>query len=197
MNSIECAIRTAKALFYRNKVSGSSANMSIKINNDIYITRSGSCFGCLEENDFVNVALNDNRIKPSKELPLHQYLFEHNPNIQAIIHTHSTYSTLASSIYKSGNDGFVDIPSPTPYLKMKVGNIGWVDYAKPGSKELFEKFCEGLINDCDAYLLKNHGVIIGSDNIMDAFYKVEEFEEACKNSFLLKLYGGNNNYVRE
>lgn len=190
MNYIQDAIWVANSLFIRNKVSGSSANMSIKIDGDLFITRSGSCFGNLSENDFCHIGLEDKQIKPSKELPLHEYLYENNSDIKAVIHTHSTYSTLASCLYKPIEEGYVEIGSPTPYLKIKVGKVGWVEYAEPGSEELFSKFKNSLKKGCDAYLLKNHGVIIGAENIMEAFYKLEEFEEACKNSFLIKQHKG-------
>lgn len=192
MNSIQDAIWVANSLFNRNKVSGSSANMSIKIDGDLLITRSGSCFGNLSKNDFCNIELEEKQIKPSKELPLHEYLYENNSDIKAIIHTHSTYSTLASCLYKATEEEYIEIDSPTPYLKIKVGKVGWVDYAEPGSEELFLKFKNSLKKGCDTYLLKNHGVIIGAENIMEAFYKLEEFEEACKNSFLIREYKGEN-----
>lgn len=191
MDSIHEAIWVAHSLFDRNKVSGSSANMSIKIDGDLLITKSGSCFGNLSENDFCNTKLEYKEIKPSKELPLHEYLYKNNKDIKAVIHTHSTYSTLASCLYKPTKERYIEIDSPTPYLKIKVGKVGRVDDSEPGSEELFSKFKNSLIEGCDVYLLKNHGVIIGAENIMEAFYKLEEFEEACRNSFLINQYKGD------
>jgi len=41
---IKAAVWTAHSLFDRGKATGSSANMSFRHNNQIYISASGSCF---------------------------------------------------------------------------------------------------------------------------------------------------------
>src|SRR5690625_4495281 len=132
------AIWIGKSLFNRDKVSGSSANLSFVHDNKIYITGSGTCFGNLKESDF---SVNDRDgnhlegIKPSKELPLHKTLYDKSLSIQAIIHTHSLYSTLWSCI---DHEDETDImPSYTPYLRMRIGTIGLIPYAHPGSEALF------------------------------------------------------------
>lgn len=60
--------------------------------------------------------------------------------IEAVIHTHSFYSTLWSCL-KHENEKDI-MPEYTPYLKMKIGTIGLIPYAKPGSTELFTYFAE-------------------------------------------------------
>ena len=68
---------------------------------------------------------------------------------------------------------------------MKVGKIGLIPYAKPGSEELFRLFRENL-SDAGAYLLKNHGGIVGGKNILDAFYGIEELEESARIACLIE-----------
>ena len=51
------AVWVCRSLFERGKVSGSSANMSFRHEDRIYITRSGSCFGTMEAADFVALSL--------------------------------------------------------------------------------------------------------------------------------------------
>ncbi len=180
------AIWVCKVLFDRKIVTGSSANMSFKHENRIYITGSNTCFGRLTKDSFAVLNQDEvlSSIKPSKELPLHKYLYENCPNANAVIHTHSTFATYWSCKIENFKD-FV-IPTPTPYLNMKVGNIIPIPYQLPGTKELFDIFKSNLNSNCSAYLLENHGPIFAGKTILDAFYGIEEIEEASKNAWLLK-----------
>ncbi|MDF2531967.1 MAG: class aldolase/adducin family protein [Clostridia bacterium] len=180
------AIWIAKSLFERGKVSGSSANMSFLHDGNIYITGSGTSFGALSVKDFAVVNMKGEHIsgiQPSKELPLHKIYYEKNKSIQAVIHTHSFYSTLWSCLnHKSITDM---IPSYTPYLKMKLGTVGLIPYAKPGSQLLFNIFAE-RVNDSDGYLLQNHGPLVGDKDLMAAFYCLEELEESARIAWELR-----------
>lgn len=77
------------------------------------------------------------------------------------------------------------IPKYTPYLEMKVGEIGLVPYAPPGTKELFALF-EKEAGEKKGYLLRNHGLLVGGKNIMEAFYGAEELEESAKVAWYLR-----------
>lgn len=174
------ALWIAHNLFERGKVSGSSANMSFRQGELIYITGSGTCFGTLQEEDFSVVTLEGEwkeGKKPSKEFPLHQMLYQKSEEIQAVIHTHSFYSTLWSCMEHEKKEDC--IPEYTPYLKMKLGTVGLIPYGKPGTQALFDAFRE-RIQKSDGYLLQNHGPIVGSKSLMDAFYCLEELEESAR-----------------
>ena len=47
-NNLKTAVWIAHSLFERGKATGSSANMSFKEKDHIYITGSGTCFGTLK-----------------------------------------------------------------------------------------------------------------------------------------------------
>ncbi|WP_066456807.1 class II aldolase/adducin family protein [Anaerotruncus rubiinfantis] len=177
---METAIWIGRSLFERGKTAGSSANMSFLHEGTLYITGSGTCFGTLTPEDFSRVGLADGEhtggIKPSKELPLHQHLYQKSDAVQAVIHTHSFYAALWSCL---PHPNPLDvIPSHTPYLKMKLGTVGLIPYAKPGSQELFSLFAE-RVGLSDGYLLANHGPVVAGKNLMDAFFALEELEESA------------------
>lgn len=183
---IQNAIWVAKSLYDRGKTAGSSANLSFFYNDVIYITGSGTCFGKLEKEDFSIVNINGEHIggiKPSKEFPLHRIFYKKDSTIKAVIHTHSFYSTLWSSLNHEDKEDI--IPEYTPYLKMKVGSIALIPYAKPGSDQLF-KYFEENINRGDGFLLKNHGNIVGDKDIMSAYFALEELEESAKIAWYLR-----------
>ena len=178
----EQAVWTAHTLFDRNKTSGTTANISFLINDTIYISRSGSCFGTLKVDDFVAVSLNSDvstcrqdSNKPSKELELHRILYQTHPEVTAVIHTHAPYATLWSCLkHKADRDV---IPWYTPYLSMKLGSVALVPYAPPGSEELFNAF-QRSIGVERGYLLQNHGPIVGGKTMMNAFEAIEELEQS-------------------
>ena len=179
------ALWAAHSVFDRGKTSGSSANMSFMVDGHIYITASGSCFGTLREEDFSLVTLDGSLLKgakPSKELPLHLHYYRKSGEIKAVIHTHGPYAALWSCRSDLKEDDA--IPSYTPYLRMKLGKVTCVPYAQPGSRELFDAF-EKALPLGDAYLLRNHGAIVGGKSIMDAFYCLEELEESARLACLI------------
>lgn len=186
MSQLENAVWVAHTLFERGKVAGSAANISFRNGGKVYISRSGSSFGILQDSDFSVMDLNGALLegKPaSKEYPLHLMLYRALPEMSAVLHTHSMYATLWSCFPQE--EPGRPWPPYTPYLQMRVGNMGRIPYAKPGSAELFAK-AEQSVNGCRAYLLENHGPIVAAKDIMSAFYDMEEIEESAKTAWLLR-----------
>lgn len=183
------AVWIGKSLFERNKTAGSSANMSFYHEGRIYISRSGSCFGTLLEEDFAVLAPDGTCLsdcKPSKEWPLHLQIYQKRQGIGAVLHTHGTYSVLWSFLHAENEKDV--IPDNTPYLKMKLGTVGMIPYEKPGSQELFDAF-GARISDSSGYLLKQHGAVIPGKDLKDAFYCLEELEESAKVAWMLRAVG--------
>ena len=179
-NKLNSAVWAAHSLFQRGKTAGSSANMSFRHNDLIYISASGSCFGTMSEEDFTAISLDGTPVsgkKPSKEWPLHLALYEKSEDIGAVIHTHSTYSVLWTFVPDLSEHDC--IPDHTPYLKMKLGTVGLVPYEKPGSDALFAAFRE-RVHESQGYLLRNHGPVMPGKTVMDAFYCLEELEESAR-----------------
>ncbi|MDW0116200.1 class II aldolase/adducin family protein [Sporosarcina thermotolerans] len=180
------AIWVAHSLFNRGKASGSIANLSFKHEDKIYITATGTCFGTLKRDEFAVIDLEGNpfnELKPSKELPMHLAIFKAKPDVEAVVHVHSTYSVLWSFV--PGLDEEDCIPDHTPYLKMKLGTVGLVPYEKPGSKELFHEF-DKRVNTSDGWLLAQHGPVAPGKSILEAFFALEELEESAQIAWELR-----------
>lgn len=178
--ALEKACWVAHTLFNRGKATGNSANLSFRYEDIIYITSTGSCFGRLTPEDFSSMTIDGHLIcgrKPSKEFPLHQAMYQKDPACGGVIHTHSYHCTLWSCLPHPELPANDVVPKYTPYLTMKVGTIGLIPYAAPGSEELFALF-RARIKESDGFLLANHGPIIGGEDILKAFYGIEELEES-------------------
>lgn len=176
---IDDAIWIARSLFDRGKATGSVANLSFRYGNKIYITGSGTCFGKLSPNDFAVVGLDGqqyDKLKPSKELPLHLSVFKAQPKTGAVIHVHSRYSVLWSCVPDLNETDCM--PDHTPYLKMQLGTVGLIPYEPPGSKELFDVF-DKRVEESDGWLLSHHGPVVPGNDLMHAFYALEEMEESA------------------
>lgn len=182
------ACQIAKSIFERNKTSGSSANMSFMYQGHVYITVSGTCFGNLDEDSFAEADVAGNVLngkKPSKELPLHLILYQNGaPDVRAVIHTHSFYTTLWSCLDHKGKEDDV-IPAYTPYLRMKAGKIRLIPYGAPGSSQLFDEFRKRVSVE-RGYLLAHHGSVVGASNLKEAFFALEELEESARIAWELR-----------
>ena len=182
----EQAVRICRTLFALGHATGSTSNISFRVGDEIYVSASGTSFGTIRADQFVRVGL-DAAVcgsgKPSKEYPLHLAVYRARPDVNAVLHTHSFYSTLLSCL-PSEHPGDC-VREYTPYLRMKLGKIARVPYAPPGSRELFELF-EQNIDAGDGWLLANHGPVVPAKNLNEAFYCLEELEESCRLAWELR-----------
>ena len=83
-------IWVAHSLFNRGKATGSTANISFRHEDNIYISASGTCFGTLKEEEFAVLDLKGEHIRgqsPGKRsAPSPSYVSEKGSG--AVIHTH-------------------------------------------------------------------------------------------------------------
>ena len=130
--------------------------------------------------------------KPTKEVPFHIALYKVNPSVKAIIHLHSSYSTAYACL--DGLDPMNAIKPMTPYLVMRLGKVIVTPYRKPGSALIADDISKvGAGNK--AFLLANHGMVVGGKDMNDALNNAQELEESCKLYFLTK--GSNIRYLTD
>lgn len=190
-------LQTAKRLFDRGMITGSTGNISMRDEDTVYLSPSGSCLGFLAAETIARMSLTGDAIegKATKEAPLHLALYRADPTTQAVIHTHSVYTTLFSCRTALSEQG-EELMAYTPYLKMQTkGKIGIIPYHAPGSKELFAAFATAVSPDTHVYLLQNHGMIVAAADMNKAFYLAEELEMSARLAYLIQT-GGKDGYHR-
>jgi ribulose-5-phosphate 4-epimerase/fuculose-1-phosphate aldolase len=112
----------ARSLFERGFVVGSAGNISIRLDDGTFLsTPTGSSFGTLIEEDVSHFNGQGELLsgkEPTKEIFFHLACYEVHPEVNAVVHLHSTYSTLLASLIdlKEG----VPIKPFTPYFVMKL-----------------------------------------------------------------------------
>lgn len=180
-------VAKGKTLYERGLASGSAGNMSVMLpDGNIIVTPTGCCLGDLTEDHLSKIDITGKLIdgpKPTKEAKFHAAVMRNNPNIKAIVHLHSTYSTALACLDNLDNENA--IRAFTPYVVMKMGKIAVVPYYKPGSPKLAEDLAR-LAPDHKAWLLSNHGSVVGGKNLTEAVNNAEELEATAKLYFVLR-----------
>lgn len=159
---------------------GSSGNISIRIDDTVYMTGTGTDLGHLTEADIAVVDAAGAPVggaKPSKELSLHLAFYEKNPEHAAVVHLHSPYAVAASCLEPWSENSA--IPPLTPYFLMRVGQTPLVPFRMPGDPDLAVQLL-ALDQPFHGALLANHGQIVSAEGIDTAVEAAIEFEEACR-----------------
>ena len=182
----ETMCRLAHSMFKRGLTSGSSGNLSARLDDGYLMTPTNSCLGFLEPSQLSKLDKRGRHIsgdKPTKEIPLHLSYYEARHQAGAIVHLHSTYATALSCL--KHNDQSDTIPAITPYLLMRVGRVPILPYTDPGSEDVRPHILEAAPKH-SAVLLANHGPVVTGTNFESAVYAAEELEETAKLYFVLK-----------
>lgn len=166
-------IKYGKLLGEKNMSPATSGNISVRFDDNTLISASGTCLYDLTEEDIVLIdkkaKVIDGTKKPSSEKNLHNAIYALRPDINAIVHCHSPYVSSFAVCH---------IPLSKPIISENVfyfGEIPIADYALPGSEQLVENTVK-YFEKHDAVLLANHGIIIGANNLKNAYYLMETAE---------------------
>ena len=176
----------AKSLFERGLTSGSSGNISVRLDDGLLVTPTNSCLGFLRPDSLSKVATDGAHISgeaPTKELPLHLAYYAGRPSARAVVHLHSTYATALSCL--SDTDPGDAIPAITPYVVMKVGRVPVLPYTPPGSSALAPSVTAHA-TDHAALLLQNHGPVVAGVSLAAAVFCAEELEAAARLAFMTR-----------
>jgi len=174
LNERQEIVEYGKKLVTSGLTKGTGGNLSIFNRKEglMAISPSGIDYFKITPKDVVVLDLDGNIIdgdkKPSSELEMHRIFYKNRDDIDAIIHTHSTYATILSCLN-------VPLP-PVHYMVALAGlNVRCAKYATFGTKELAENAFEAM-KDRYAVLLANHGMLAGAKDLANAFNIIEEIE---------------------
>ena len=171
----------------KNYTPGYSGNISARYEEGMLITISGSANGYLKESDIVYTDFNglskEEGKKPSSEKFLHIGIYKKRPDISFIIHVHSPY---LSSFASAGKDLLEPIMAENVFY---FGGIPLAKYALPSTMQLVENTVK-FFDKYDAALMANHGFVIGSKTIEDAYLKLELAESYAQVVLNTKILGG-------
>jgi L-fuculose-phosphate aldolase len=115
---------------------------------------------------------------------MHRAIYLHRKDIQAIVHTHSTYATMFAC-------AGVEIPA-VHYLLAEIGDqVPVAPYALFGTEELAQNVIHSL-QKANGVLLANHGVVAVGTTIEEAFRRAEAIEMGAHLALGAKMLGKIN-----
>lgn len=177
MNTISMlVVDAAKKLEMLGLNKGTSGNISIRDGEGFRITPSGIKVEALHPEMVPKLSLEgewDGYYKPSSEWRMHADIYRARPEVQAVVHTHSSFATSLSCLRK-------EIP-PFHYMIALAGGdtIRCADYALFGTQALSDSALIAL-KDRKACLLANHGLIAVGKDLEQAIDIAQEVETLCE-----------------
>ena len=168
-----------KLLLKEGLVARTWGNVSIKISDtQMIITPSGRMYDELTPNEMVLVDIYtlkyEGNLKPSSELKLHCQVYKTRPHIKSVIHTHQMYASIVAAAQKNV---IVLDEEHQKILGAKI--IKAAPYALPNTKKITVETANA-IEESNAVLMSNHGVVCIGTNLENAFEVARTLEKACE-----------------
>jgi 3-dehydro-4-phosphotetronate decarboxylase len=166
-------------LYQRRYTVGSAGNISARLADGWLITPTDACLGHLDPAKIAKVSSDGQWVsgdKPSKTLALHRNVYDTNPDMHGVVHTHSTHlvALTLAGVWQP-NDV---LPPITPYYVMKVGHIPLIPYCRPGDPSVAERV-RALASEVRGVLLERLGPVVWGSSVSQAAWALEELEETA------------------
>jgi L-fuculose-phosphate aldolase len=155
---------------------GTAGNASKRHGDGMLITPSALPVAEMTTDSMVRMDLEGKVLqggKPSSEWRFHRDIFVARPEIGAVLHMHSTYTTTIACLGK-------DVPAVHYHIAIAGGDsIRCTPYTIFGEQNLSDLALEAL-HDRKACLLGNHGMIALGKDLADALSVAQEVEYLCE-----------------
>ena len=168
-------------------ISLSGGNVSIRTQaGHVLVTPSGMPYEGMKEDDIIVLTLGGERVegtlRESVDTVALLYIYEHMPEVNAIIHTHQPYATAVGLI----QDVFP--VAVTTLANVTLGEVNVAPYSSPASIDMGIQTVD-YIGDRRAVILKHHGVIAVGPALKDAVYAAVYMEDAAITYLAAKAAG--------
>lgn len=157
---------------------GTSGNISARCGDTMLITPSATPYDAMQPDQIAAMPLDGDGawtgpLKPSTEWRFHRDILRARPDASAVVHTHATYCTTLAILRR-------EIPA-VHYMIAAFGGatIRCAPYALYGTAELAAHALDAL-EDRNACLLANHGMIVTGPTLAKAMWLAVELETLAK-----------------
>lgn len=184
----EQIVAVVKKEYQMQMVNMFEGNVSARIRDRIWVTPSQVSKEEMREDMLIEMNLSGEIIhcpegfRPSSETGMHLEVYRLCPDVNAVLHNHSTYATAYAVNH---------MPIPAGYLTeidMFFGEIPVVPYGRPGTEEIYREFDQYLPGK-KALLLANHGVLTMAEEVPLAYSYAEAVEKAAKTLYVAGRLG--------
>ena len=170
--------KTAKDMSNSGLVAGTWGNISARIDDDyMVITPSGMDYSRLFPDMMVVVNMNtleyEGNLKPSIEAVEHSAIYKDRPEVNGVVHTHSTYALTVATAQK-------EIPPICDdQVQILGGSVRLAGYTYPGTPEMAAEVVKALKERAGA-LIANHGAITVGRTLAEAYTGTNVLEKAAQ-----------------
>ena len=179
----------------RGLVAGTDGNISVRLEPDrILITPTGFSKGRLSPDDMVIVDSNGKKLQggheASSEMLMHLFVYKKRPDVTACVHAHPPHATAFAVA------GISLVEDILPEVVLFVGGIPLTDYAPPGT-DAVPRALEPHIENHNAFLLRNHGLLTLGRSLDEACQRHETVEHYAQIVHLARQLGSPNRLPSE
>ncbi len=181
-------IAYGQKLVEANLTKGTGGNLSICHREEgiMAITPSGIDYFDIKPEQIVIMDVETGKILegdavPSSESDMHRILYKYRNDLNAVIHTHTTYATTLACLN-------IDLPAVHYLVALAGPDVRCAAYATYGTVELAKNAFEAM-KDRKSCLLSNHGLLAGGPDLAAAFTITEEIEFCCELYYRAKSIG--------
>jgi L-fuculose-phosphate aldolase len=171
----------------RGFVASTDGNISIRLDSRRILTSPTAISkGLMSQGDLVITDLQGRKLagrrEPSSELGMHLLIYSRRPDVNAVCHAHPPIATAHAAAGLPLNKALLS------ELVLALGCIPVAQYGTPGTQELSDAL-EPLVQNHDAVLLANHGVVTCGGDLLTAFFRMETVEHFAQVSLATELLG--------
>lgn len=179
-------IDAGRFLYGRGWSPATSSNYSARLTSaEALLTVSGKHKGELGMDDLLAVDMNGRSLedgkKPSAETPLHTQLYRWQPQIGAVLHTHSVNATVLSRLTLSDSLVFADYELQKAFAGIST-HESQVEVPIFDNDQDIARLAAQIQPwldahpDCVGYLIRGHGLYTWGAQMSDALRQIEAFE---------------------
>lgn len=172
--------RIGESLYARGYTVGSAGNISARLDDGWLVTPTDACLGRLDPARLSKIDVAGQQVsgdRATKAMRLHRAIYEADPAVRGIVHTHSTHLVALSLMAGLDRDNL--IPPLTPYHVMKAGRIPLIPYHRPGDPAVADLVTPHVAT-CRGVMLARIGPTFWHESVSAAAWALEEAEETAK-----------------
>jgi L-fuculose-phosphate aldolase len=171
----------------RGFVASTDGNISVRLDSRRILTSpTGISKGLMSPDDMVITDLQGRKLagrrEPSTELAMHLLIYGRRPDVNAVCHAHPPIATAHAAAGLPLNKALLS------EIVLALGFVPVAQYGTPGTPELSDAL-EPLVQNFDAILLANHGVVTCGADLLTAFFRMETVEHFAQVSLATELLG--------
>ncbi|MDD4362746.1 MAG: class II aldolase/adducin family protein [Atribacterota bacterium] len=177
----------------RQLTESTGGNMSIMLNDRIYITPSNFIKHFFTKEDIVVTDLNgkqlEGKYKPSSEIKMHIKIYQNKKDIKSIFHAHPRNVLLCAI------NNLQILLNTLPEALVILEKIAYLPYCKPGTELFAEKFVKEVRDGYNVFIMENHGATTCGSSIETAYARMETLETSAYLTVMQAILGKKPNII--